>query len=207
VRGDTQASGNNGVVGGNESVNPLPPGVPGGNGVFGFSTNPNASGVFGSNNATSPVNAPGGSGVFGIASAPSAAGVFGTNNRTDTGVGVQGNGPKAGVSGFSTIGVGVFGQAIKDAGVSGFHGDPRLQEIQLPDLDKVGVFGASENGAGVMGYASRPGANVFGVAAFGGLLASAVTNPLERDHRKKTVGLVSREESQSGAGATNRLGF
>ena len=60
----------------------------------------------------------------------------------------------------------------------GFHGDPRLQEIQLPDLGKVGVFGASENGAGVMGYASRPGANVFGVVAFGGLLASAVTNPL-----------------------------
>jgi hypothetical protein len=178
VRGDTQRSGSNGVVGGNESTDPVPSGVPGGNGVFGFSTNPNGSGVFGSNNATSPVNAPGGSGVFGIASAPGAAGVFGANNRTDTGVGVQGNGPKAGVSGFSAIGVGVFGQAIKDAGVSGFHGDPRLQEIQLPDLDKVGVFGASENGAGVMGYASRPGANVFAVAAFGGLLASAVTNPL-----------------------------
>ena len=178
VRGDTKRSGSNGVVGGNESTDPVPPRVPGGHGVFGFSTNPNGSGVFGANNATSPVNAPGGSGVFGIASAPGAAGVFGANNRTDTGVGVQGNGPKAGVSGFSAIGVGVFGQAIKDAGVIGFHGDPRLQEIQLPDLNKVGVFGASENGAGVMGYASRPGDNVFGVAAFGGLLASAVGNPL-----------------------------
>jgi hypothetical protein len=178
VRGDTQKSGSNGVVGGNESTDPVPPGVPGGHGVFGFSTNPNGSGVFGANNVTSPVNAPGGSGIFGIASAPGAAGVFGANNRTDTGVGVQGNGPRAGVSGFSAFGSGVFGQAIKDAGVIGLHGDPRLQEIQLPDLNKVGVFGASENGAGVMGYASRPGANVFGVAAFGGLLANALGNPL-----------------------------
>lgn len=88
-------------------------------------------------------------------------------------------GSAAGVVGRGNgSGPGVLGTSKKDIGVSGLHGDPRLQEIQLPDLSKVGVFGASENGAGVMGYASRPGADVFGVAAFGGLLASAVTNPL-----------------------------
>src|SRR5215469_7898555 len=113
TRGDTQASGKNGLVGGNESTGPVPPGVPGGNGVFGFSTNPNASGVFGANNATSPVKAPGGSGVFGFANAPGAVGVFGANNRTDTGRGVQGNGPEAGVGGFSDTdhGVGVLAQS------------------------------------------------------------------------------------------------
>jgi hypothetical protein len=123
------------------------------------------SAVFGNNTSTNNASAPGGSGVFGLTVAPGGVGVFGSNNST-RGNGVQGNGPDAGVAGFSP-GIGVIG----------FHGDPHLQEIQLPDLNKVGVFGASENGAGVLGYAS-PGTNVFGVAAFGGLFASAVANPL-----------------------------
>jgi hypothetical protein len=98
-----------------------------------------------------------------------------------TGIALNTEGVGPGVLGQSNgSGPGVFGTSKEDIGVMGFHGDPRLQEIQLPDLGKVGVFGASENGAGVMGYASRPsaGADVFGVAAFGGLLASAVTNSL-----------------------------
>jgi hypothetical protein len=49
TRGDTHASAKNGVVGTNDSVDPVPAGQPGGNGVFGFSKNPNASGVFGAN--------------------------------------------------------------------------------------------------------------------------------------------------------------
>src|ERR1700738_4563337 len=103
-------------------------------------------------------------------------GVLGTSVKGEGVVGGTGSG--IGVKGDSDSGIGVHGRSNQDVGVMGFHGDPRLQEIQLPGLSQVGVFGASENGAGVMGYASRPGANVFGVVAFGGLLASAVTNPL-----------------------------
>src|SRR4029077_975937 len=134
-------------------------------------------GVFGNNTSAGNASAPGGSGVFGLTVAPGGVGVFGSNNNLTSGRGVQGNGAEVGVSGFSPTGVGVRGEA-GGVGVVGFHGDPRLQEIQLPNIDKAGVFGASQDGAGVVGYASRPAADVFGVAAFGGLLASAVTNPL-----------------------------
>jgi hypothetical protein len=51
TRGDTEASAKNGVVGTNSSTQPVPAGQPGGNGVFGFSKNPSASGVFGANDA------------------------------------------------------------------------------------------------------------------------------------------------------------
>ena len=51
TRGDTHASAKNGVVGTNDSADPVPAGQPGGNGVFGFSKNPGASGVFGANDA------------------------------------------------------------------------------------------------------------------------------------------------------------
>jgi hypothetical protein len=51
TRGDTHASAKNGVVGTNDSPDPVPAGQPGGNGVFGFSKNPSASGVFGANDA------------------------------------------------------------------------------------------------------------------------------------------------------------
>jgi len=111
TRGDTRASARNGVVGGNESTDAAPAGQLGGNGVFGFTTNANASGVFGANNSTNPANAPGGSGVFGLTRAPGAAGVFGSNNGPTTGRGVQGNGPEAGVGGFSERGIGVLAQS------------------------------------------------------------------------------------------------
>ncbi len=111
-----------------------------------------------------------------VGTSQTAQGVLGTSVKGEGVVGGAGSG--IGVKGDSDSGIGVHGRSNQDVGVMGFHGDPRLQEIQLPGLSQVGVFGASENGAGVMGYASRPGANVFGVAAFGGILASAVTNPL-----------------------------
>ncbi len=47
TRGDTKSNAKNGVVGTNSSDGPAPGDVPGGNGVYGFSENPNASGVFG----------------------------------------------------------------------------------------------------------------------------------------------------------------
>jgi len=115
-------------------------------------------------------------GVHGETNSPNNALVAGV-----TGIAINPEGSGPGVLGQTNgSGPGVLGMSAKDIGVTGFHGDPHLEGILLPDLEKVGVFGASENGAGVMGYASRPSADadVFGVAAFGGLLASAVNNSL-----------------------------
>jgi hypothetical protein len=89
---------------------------------------PDKSGIFAQNSATSPTTAPGGSGVFGVTTAPGAAGVFGANNspadatvtgsaQQNTGRGVQGNGPQAGVGGFSTSGAGVIGQSDSGVGI------------------------------------------------------------------------------------------
>ena len=47
TRGDTQISSKNGVVGTNSSTDQTPAGQVGGNGVYGFSENPHASGVAG----------------------------------------------------------------------------------------------------------------------------------------------------------------
>src|SRR4029453_13727924 len=114
----------------------------GGNGVFGLSTVPNASGVFGSNpkgdgvtgftesNAKAGVfgrnftkdNANlsgGGSGVVGVTGAPNGFGVFGGKSNPDNGRGVQGNGNEAGVGGFSDKGNGVFGLSHQREGIHG----------------------------------------------------------------------------------------
>jgi len=158
TRGDTGSSAKNGVVGGNESTDGVPSGTPGGNGVFGFTTNPNASGVFGANNSTHQTTPPAGSGVFGLTNAPGAAAVFGANN-TAKGVGVQGNGPDAGVSGFSPNGSGVVGTSrqgdavLGNAGIGGneihgrggifagfFEGGVKIQGGSL-EVTKVGDIG------------------------------------------------------------------
>ena len=154
----TGSSAKSGIFARNDGTNPAPAGTPGGNGVFGLSTVPNASGVFGANNnggvgvagisgqgdgiqgttqsssksgvfgrndSTNTAIAPGGSGVFGLTVAPGAAGVFGSNNSPivpnvpPTGRGVQGNGPEAGVGGFSEVGFGVIGQSRSNSGVIG----------------------------------------------------------------------------------------
>ena len=65
------------------------------------------SGVFGRDDSTTAATAPGGSGVFGLTIAPGGVGVFGANNNPASGRGVQGNGPEAGVGGFSEKGTGV----------------------------------------------------------------------------------------------------
>jgi hypothetical protein len=64
--------------------------------------------VFGQNDATAAPTGSGvhGAGVFGLTLSPGAAGVFGANNSTK-GVGVQGNGPESGLSGFSDQGAGL----------------------------------------------------------------------------------------------------
>jgi hypothetical protein len=108
-------------------------------------------------------------------------GVHGETNSFTWSAGVSGFAinPQAigpGVLGRSNGGPGVFGQGSKDAGVMGFHGDPRLQETTVAnDGAKAGVFGASDIGAGILGYASRNSSAA--IVAFGGLRSSAMTYP------------------------------
>ena len=65
----TRSSTKNGIFARNDARSPVPPDTPAGNGVFGLSLVPNASGVFGANNN-------GGNGVFGIS--PNGVGVVGS---------------------------------------------------------------------------------------------------------------------------------
>ena len=105
-----------------------------------------------------------------------------TTNPTTFSAGVRGvasntGGLAAGVIGEGKgSGPGVFGQAIKDAGVIGFRGDPKLSQTTVSnDAGRAGVFGASDDGAGVLGYARNPAS--WAVYAFGGLKAIALGRP------------------------------
>jgi hypothetical protein len=118
-----------------------------GNSVEGFGHDPNGNAMLALHLATTASTAtdgsPHGCGILAVTTVPAAAGVFGANNDANKGVGVQGNGPTAGVSGFSNQGPGVLGQGIP--GVTGFHGDPRLQETTVgSEATQAGVFGASD---------------------------------------------------------------
>jgi hypothetical protein len=215
TRGDTQSSGKNGVVGGNESTGPVPPGVPGGHGVFGFSTNPNAAGVFGASNATSPVSAPGGSGVFGFANAPGAAGVFGANNRTDTGVGVQGTGPQAGVSGFSPAGAGVRAESSTGTAIEGFAHATNQSAIfglndatgTVPDgLNRpagAGVWGHThvEKGSGVVGSIDGSLTQAAGVTGIGRIAGQFFGDVIVTGDVKLTGGDLAENFEVADAGA------
>jgi len=133
----------------------------GGNGVMGQAVGPGA-GVFGESST--------GIGVYGQTSGPatSAAGVRGVANAGGVGPAVVGEN--------LGLGTGVLGVASHDAGVTGLHGDPRLQETTVANEGgQAGVFGASDVGAGVVGYARSPA--VYGVAAYGGITASAMGRP------------------------------
>jgi hypothetical protein len=107
------------------------------------------SAVFGNNLSTASANAPGGSGVFGLTVAPGGTGVFGANNSPTTGRGVQGNGPEAGVGGFSERGIGVLAQsgaiALKAQGplAGRFEGDVEVTgDIRLVNADCAEDFNA-----------------------------------------------------------------
>jgi len=87
-------------------------------GAIAFNNAGDKSGVFGRNDFPDEVVAPAGSGVFGLSMARKGVGVFGANNAdptdkpwTEQGRGVQGNGPGAGVGGFSKTGIGVLAQS------------------------------------------------------------------------------------------------
>ena len=144
-----------------------------GEGVRGWAKTPFHGGVVGVNTAK-------GVGVFGTSDGEGVHGETTSNVFVAgvTGVAVNEDGIGPGVLGQSNgSGPGVVGRANKDAGVIGFHGDPRLQETTVAnDGSKAGVFGASENGAGVLGYSRDP--NSPAVFAFGGFRALALGKPL-----------------------------
>jgi len=122
----TQSSAKSGVFGFNDATTQPPPGVPGGNGVFGFSKVPHASGVFGANDDTDGTGVTGnsvnGTGVQGSAHSSAKSGVFGLNDATSA--------PPPGVPGGN--------------GVFGFSKAPNAS----------GVFGANDVGFGVAGFSS-----------------------------------------------------
>ena len=134
-------------------------------GVVGVAKSPEKSGVFGRNESDRSASAPGGSGVFGLTVAKNAAGVFGANNHAESGRGVQGNGPEAGVGGFSEDGVGVRGDSNKGDGVTGFcHAPDRNGVFGRNDPDpKVDAPAIAPGGNGVFGFSMvKGGAGVFG---------------------------------------------
>jgi len=149
------------------------------------------SAVFGSNNShaavpATPGSKPGGIGVFGLTVAPGGLGVLGANTSRK-GRGVQGNGPEAGVGGFSETGDGVLAQtrssqhsgifAVNDSrgdapgeGPPGGNGVFGLTNVR----GGTGVFGAnnSDRGRGVQG--NGPEAGVAGYSEKGvGVLAQS----------------------------------
>jgi hypothetical protein len=108
-------------------------------GVRGITRSSGAFGVFGSNDSTAPPTGggAGGAGVFGLTVSAGGAGVFGANNGTH-GVGVQGNGPDAGVRGFSRFGNAIHGTGGTFAGF--FEGGVKIQGGSL-EVTKVGAIG------------------------------------------------------------------
>jgi len=98
-------------------------------------------------------NSAGGVGVFGFTKVRKAAGVFGVND-TDEGRGVQGNGPEAGVGGFSAGGKGVLAQSDTGSGLvatSGRgHGVDTFSDNDIAIFAQGGTFSGVFNGAFVV---------------------------------------------------------
>lgn len=126
-------------------------------------------GLFGNNTSTDPTagGGAGGAGVFGLTVSVNAAGVFGANNGT-AGAGVQGNGPDAGVSGFSQRGNALRGfsnegdavyAATGSSGHAGMFGNNTASAAATGGgYGGSGVFGltVSPNSAGVLGANNGP---------------------------------------------------
>src|SRR3954452_16572332 len=94
-------------------------GTDGDDGVVANTASSLKNGLFARNDSTEQATAPAGGGVFGLTLAPGGAGVFGANNApaNSPGRGVQGDGPEAGVGGFSEHGTGVLAQSNGGDGV------------------------------------------------------------------------------------------
>src|SRR5215813_2536979 len=133
----TESSAKTGVFGRNDAKTAAPAGSVGGNGVFGLSLVPNASGVFGANNNGGTGvfgNSEGGDGVIGATGSSAKTGVFGRNDA------------KTAAPAGSVGGNGVFGLSV------------------VPNAS--GVFGANNNGGNGVTGISAAGAGV-GSGVFG----------------------------------------
>lgn len=157
---------------------PLSGSSPTRDGVVGVTESGGKSGVFGRNVATANASSPGGNGVFGLTVAPGGTGVFGANNAVagSAGRGVQGNGPEAGVGGFSKGGIGVLAQSEAGDGVS----------ASTDSSDRNGVLGRNLSD----GDASEPGGNgVLGVTdAYGGAGVFGANNATIQGRRARGLG-------------------
>lgn len=148
----------------------------------------------------------GGSGLFGLSYTPRCAGVFGANNSKDLlGVGVQGNGPEAGVSGYSTKGHGVRGFSTNRLR-SAVYGSNNW-ELDASDYGGFGI----DKGTGVLGTTSVPlAAGVFGenrdtqvggVGVYGVGLTAGL-----QGYSGAGQGLVAQSQTGSGAVLTSDQG-
>jgi hypothetical protein len=150
-------------------------------GAVASTTGSNRNGIFGRNDGTAPAEEPGGNGVFGVTLVPGGSGVFGANNSPTRGRGVQGNGPEAGVGGFSENGSGVLAQSHNGPGLSAQSGSGPAILAQSPNGDGLSSQIGSNNrnaifasntssvdavfpgGNAVFGVTTAPGGNgVFG---------------------------------------------
>jgi hypothetical protein len=199
VFGFNAAAGGNGVAGISDNGNGVFAKSTNQFGLFGTSDNGDAilgvansaakSGVFGNNVSTGDANAPGGSGVFGLTVAGGAAGVFGANNHSTKGRGVQGNGPEAGVGGFSDTdhGVGVLAES-KNIGIKAqggrlagrFEGDVEVTgDIRLVNAadcaEDFDVSGTQEIEPGTVMVIDQEGA----------------LEPSQRAYDKRVAGVIS----------------
>lgn len=119
-----------------------------------FAHDPAGNGVLAMNDATTapaPGGAPKGNGILAVTTVPGAAGAFGANNHATLGIGVQGNGPEAGVSGWSENGVGVLAQSnhiglTAKAPIAGhFEGDVEVTgDIKLLGADCAEDFDVAD---------------------------------------------------------------
>jgi len=145
------------------------------------------SGVFARNDSKDPASAPGGSGVFGLTVAPGASGVFGANNAPagSLGRGVQGNGPEAGVGGFSEQGIGVLAQSghigLKAQGpIAGrFEGDVEVSgDIKLLGADVAEAFDVAD------AHIATPGTVMV-------IVAGGALTPATSAYDKAVAGVIS----------------
>jgi hypothetical protein len=145
-----------------------------------YAHDPAGNGVLAMNDATTappPGGAPTGNGILAVTTVPGAAGVFGANNHPTNGVGVQGNGPEAGLSGFSESGVGIRSHSNRGDGTQSFaHSSDHNGLLGLNNATAPAPGGGAPAGNGVYGYTNVPNASgVCGAVGAGNVDGAGVT--------------------------------
>lgn len=145
-----------------------------------FAHDPAGNGVLAMNDATTAPpggGAPKGNGILAVTTVPGAAGAFGANNHATKGVGVQGNGPEAGLSGFSESGVGLRAHSNHGDGTQSFaHSSDHNGLLGLNDAKTSAPTSGAPAGNGVYGYTDVPNASgICGAVAAGNTAGAGVT--------------------------------